>query len=59
MSRSKREQVATDLKKARDDAQAARDKLNGNPNLVAAIESLESRVRAIESYMNLDVADNA
>lgn len=54
MNREKREQIAQELKAARDKAAAARDSNSASKQR----EALEERIRAIEKALNLDIGPN-
>ncbi len=55
MNREKREQIAQELKAARDKA-AAEKKQSGSAS--RRMEAIEERLRAIEKALNLDIGPN-
>jgi len=55
MNRQKRERLAEEVQQRRQEFEDAKEKLQGNPELVQAIESLEAELDAIKEALNLDI----
>jgi len=55
VNRQKRERLAKEVQQRRQEFEDAKDKLQGNPELVQAIESLEAELDALREAVNLDI----
>jgi len=55
VNRQKRERLAKEVQQRRQEFEDAKDKLQGNPELVQAIESLEGELDALREAVNLDI----
>jgi len=55
VNREKRERLSEQVKQRRKEFEDAKQKLQGNPELVQAIESLEGELDAIREALNLDI----
>jgi len=55
MNREKRERLSEQVENRRKEFEQAKEKLQGNPELVQAIESLEGELDAIREALNLDI----
>jgi hypothetical protein len=55
MNRQKRERLAEQVENRRKEFQDAKQKLQGNPELVQAVEALEGELDAIKEALNLDI----
>lgn len=54
MTDDRRKKMAETVAQERTNLKNAKDSINGNPEVVAALEAQEARLEAIEEYLNLD-----
>ena len=55
MNRQKRERLAEEVQQRRQEFADAKEKLQGNPELIEAVEALEGELDAIREALNLDI----
>jgi hypothetical protein len=55
MNRQKRERLAEQVETRRKEFEDAKQKLQGNPELVEAVEALEGELDALKEALNLDI----
>ena len=57
MNRQKRERLAEEVQQRRQEFEDAKEKLQGNPELIEAVEALEGELDAIREALNLDICE--
>jgi len=55
MNREKREKLVNQVQDASDAADQAISQINGNPQMIQAIEALRDELNALEEAINLDI----